>query len=47
MYTFYDDARRHDLAVRCGSGKITAVVCHATCMGNYPRHERGTWPGPG
>jgi putative intracellular protease/amidase len=33
MYTFYDDTRVHDLAARFfRAGKITAVLCHATCM---------------
>jgi len=33
MYTFYRDKRVHDLAVACyEAGKITAVVCHATCI---------------
>jgi putative intracellular protease/amidase len=33
MYTFYDDARMHDLAAGFyQAGKITAIVCHATCM---------------
>jgi putative intracellular protease/amidase len=33
MYTFYDDARVHDLVVRnYEAGKVTAVVCHATCV---------------
>src|SRR5215470_56835 len=33
MYTFYDDPRVHDLAARFyQAGKITAVVCHATCI---------------
>jgi putative intracellular protease/amidase len=33
MYTFYEDARVHEL-VRGSyeAGKITAVVCHATCV---------------
>jgi putative intracellular protease/amidase len=33
MYTFYEDARVHEL-VRTfyEAGKITAVVCHATCV---------------
>jgi putative intracellular protease/amidase len=33
MYTFYDDDRMHELAARFyQAGKITAIVCHATCM---------------
>jgi putative intracellular protease/amidase len=33
MYTFYDDKRVHDLAAACyEAGKVTAVVCHATCI---------------
>jgi putative intracellular protease/amidase len=33
MYTFYNDTRVHDLAVRFyESGRITAVVCHATSI---------------
>ena len=33
MYTFYEDSRVHDLAARFfRAGKITAVLCHATCM---------------
>ncbi len=33
MYTFYNDQRVHDLVARCyKSGKITAVLCHATCI---------------
>ena len=33
MYTFYDDKRLHDLvAAFYEAGKITAVVCHATCV---------------
>ena len=33
MYTFYDDGRVHDLAARFfRSGKVTAVLCHATCL---------------
>jgi putative intracellular protease/amidase len=32
MYTFRKDARVHDLLVRSyETGKVTAVVCHATC----------------
>jgi putative intracellular protease/amidase len=33
MYTFYNDDRAHKLAARFyEAGKITAVVCHATCI---------------
>ncbi len=33
MYTFYKDERVHDLATQCcAAGKITAVLCHATCI---------------
>jgi putative intracellular protease/amidase len=33
MYTFYSDQRVHDLAAQCyKTGKITAVLCHATCI---------------
>jgi putative intracellular protease/amidase len=33
MYTFYNDERVHDLATRCyKAGKVTAVLCHATCI---------------
>jgi putative intracellular protease/amidase len=33
MYTFYNDQRVHDLAAACfQAGKITAVLCHATCI---------------
>lgn len=33
MYTFYNDSRVHDLASQFyATGKITAVLCHATCM---------------
>jgi putative intracellular protease/amidase len=33
MYTFVSDERVHELVVSCyGQGKITAVVCHATCV---------------
>ena len=33
MYTFYNDERVHDLAARCyKAGKVTAVLCHATCI---------------
>ncbi|WP_214325637.1 type 1 glutamine amidotransferase domain-containing protein [Nonomuraea sediminis] len=33
MYTFHDDTRVHELAARFHqAGKITAVVCHATCI---------------
>ena len=33
MYTFYNDERVHSLAAQSfQAGKITAVVCHATCI---------------
>jgi putative intracellular protease/amidase len=33
MYTFLDDIRIHDLAVTFyEAGRITAIVCHATCI---------------
>lgn len=33
MYTFYNDSRVHELAAACyQAGKITAIVCHATCI---------------
>lgn len=33
MYTFYNDKRVHDLAVTFyQAGKVTAIVCHATCI---------------
>ncbi len=33
MYTFFEDKRVHDLAAGFyEAGKITAVVCHATCI---------------
>jgi putative intracellular protease/amidase len=33
MYTFYNDSRVHSLAAQCyAAGKITAVLCHATCI---------------
>jgi len=33
MYTYYNDLRVHDLAGECyAAGKITAVLCHATCL---------------
>ncbi len=33
MYTFFDDKRVHDLAVTFyEAGKVTAIVCHATCI---------------
>lgn len=33
MYTFYDDERVHALAAEFyTAGKITAVLCHATCL---------------
>jgi len=33
MYTFYNDERVHFLAEECyKSGKVTAVLCHATCI---------------
>ncbi len=33
MYTFYEDERVHNLAVSAyEAGKITTIVCHATCI---------------
>ena len=33
MYTYYNDARVHSLAAAFHqAGKITAVLCHATCI---------------
>jgi putative intracellular protease/amidase len=33
MYTYYGDERVHTLAAQCyKEGKITAVLCHATCI---------------
>ena len=33
MYTFHDDSRVHRIAAEFfGAGKITAVLCHATCL---------------
>ena len=33
MYTFYNDPRVHTLAAQCyAAGRITAVLCHATCI---------------
>lgn len=33
MYTFYDNSRLHELvAAVYEAGKITAIVCHATCV---------------
>lgn len=33
MYTFYNDERVHSLVANCyKAGKITAVLCHATCI---------------
>jgi putative intracellular protease/amidase len=33
MYTYYNDERVHTLAAQCyKEGKITAVLCHATCI---------------
>jgi putative intracellular protease/amidase len=33
MYTYYGDERVHGLAAQCyKAGKITAVLCHATCI---------------
>jgi putative intracellular protease/amidase len=33
MYTYYEDPRVHDLAGAClRAGRITAVLCHATCL---------------
>jgi putative intracellular protease/amidase len=33
MYTYYNDSRVHDLAASVfRAGKVTAVLCHATCL---------------
>lgn len=33
MYTFYHDVRVHDLVAQFyATGKVTAVLCHATCV---------------
>ena len=33
MYTFYNDQRVHDLVAQFyATGKVTAVLCHATCI---------------
>jgi putative intracellular protease/amidase len=33
MYTFYNDERVHDLVAEFyRAGKITAIICHATCL---------------
>ncbi len=53
MYTFFDDARVHQLVVESyESGKITAVICHATCVLLKARLSNGdllvrgkTWTG--
>jgi putative intracellular protease/amidase len=53
MYTFFDDRRVHDLAAAFyEAGKITAVVCHATCILLKTRRSDGellvkgkTWTG--
>jgi putative intracellular protease/amidase len=53
MYTFYDDERVHRLvADTIESGRIAAVVCHATCVLLKARHSDGrllvdgrTWTG--
>jgi putative intracellular protease/amidase len=53
MYTFYNDTRVHDLAARFyESGRITAVICHATCILLRTRLSNGdllvtgkTWTG--
>lgn len=53
MYTFYEDKRVHQLAVEFyEAGKITAVICHATCVLLRTRLSNGdllvkdrTWTG--
>jgi putative intracellular protease/amidase len=53
MYTFYEDKRVHELAVEFyEAGKITAVICHATCLLLRARLSNGdllvkgrTWTG--
>src|SRR5262249_49737036 len=33
MYTFYNDERVHKLCASCyEAGKVTGVICHATCI---------------
>lgn len=33
MYTYYNDQRVQDLAAQCyKAGKVTAILCHATCI---------------
>jgi putative intracellular protease/amidase len=33
MYTYFEDERVHQLAAQCyKAGKVTAVLCHATCI---------------
>jgi putative intracellular protease/amidase len=33
MYTFYNDERVHSLVAEFyGAGKVTAIICHATCL---------------
>lgn len=53
MYTFYSDKRVHDLAAEFyEAGKITGVICHATCVLLKTRLSNGellvtgkTWTG--
>jgi putative intracellular protease/amidase len=53
MYTFHEDKRVHNLAVEFyEAGKITAVICHATCILLRARLSNGdllvkdkTWTG--
>ncbi|MFF5206253.1 type 1 glutamine amidotransferase domain-containing protein [Streptosporangium sp. NPDC000396] len=53
MYTFYSDKRVHDLAAEFyEAGKITGVICHATCILLKTRLSNGellvagkTWTG--
>lgn len=53
MYTFYNDERPQSAAVKFyEAGKITAVICHATCMLLKTRLSNGkllvegkTWTG--
>ena len=53
MYTFYNDSSVHDLTAKFfEAGKITAVICHATCILLKTRLKSGkllvegkTWTG--
>lgn len=53
MYTFYNDERVHKLCASCyEAGKVTGVICHATCILLKARTSNGkmlvegkTWTG--